>query len=96
MAIVDTFTKLIFGDEEFSDRESAIIESLCTVIPDLHNEGHRDLGEYLRDLGVSEMIQLVSRVRQRTNAGSTPALPIGRRPLSRVRTPAASPNRDNH
>ncbi len=96
MAVVDTFTKLIFGDEEFCDRESGIIKTLRRVIPELHHDGHRDLGEYLRGLGVSEMIQLVSRVRQCCGTPpETPAFPPGA-PLSSPGAPVASRTRDNH
>lgn len=62
MAIVDTFTKLIFGDEEFSHSQSVIIEAFRVVNPDVLRDSHAEMGEYLRGLGVREMIQLVSRV----------------------------------
>lgn len=65
MAVVDTFTKLIFGDEDYSEREIAIIEAFRLVNPDVFRDNYREMGEYLRSLGVREMIQLVSRVRQR-------------------------------
>jgi hypothetical protein len=79
MAIVDTFTKLIFGDEDFSDREATIIEALRSVNPGVHHDDCRGMGEYLRGLGVPEMVQLVSRVRQRiAEHGDAPALPSGR------------------
>jgi len=78
MAIVDTFTKLIFGDEDFSDGEVKIIEALRSVNPE-HHHACRDMGEYLRGLGVPEMVQLVSRVRQRiAEHVDAPALPSGR------------------
>jgi hypothetical protein len=64
MAIVDTFTKLIFGDEDFSGLESAIIEAFRAVNPDVLRDTYPQMGEYLRSLGVREMIQLVSRVRE--------------------------------
>ncbi len=64
MAIVDTFTKLIFGDEGYSERESMIIEALRTVHADVLRDSYREIGEYLRGLGVREMIQLVSRVKE--------------------------------
>ena len=63
MAIVDTFTKLIFGDEDYSERESLIIEGLRSVNADVLRDSYREIGEYLRSLGVREMIQLVSRVK---------------------------------
>ncbi len=64
MAIVDTFTKLIFGDETYSERESWIIDAFRSMNPDIHRDSGREIGEYLRNLGVREMIQLVSRLRQ--------------------------------
>ena len=93
MAIVDTFTKLIFGDEDFSGGESAIIEALRMVNPDVLRDSYTDMGEYLRSLGVREMIQLVSRVRAHMaeHGESRAALPghvastIGSRPLRNQR-----------
>jgi hypothetical protein len=74
MAIVDTFTKLIFGDEALSERESLIIEAFRLVNPDVQRDSCQEMGEYLRNLGVREMIQLVSRVRQHmTENIETPA-----------------------
>jgi len=64
MAIVNTFTKLIFGDEDYSERESLIIDAFRMVNPDVHCDNHQEMGEYLRNLGVREMIQMVLRVRQ--------------------------------
>jgi len=64
MAVVDTFTKLIFGDEGFTAREAAIIEAFRSVNPDVQHDTYPDMGEYLRGLGVSEMIQLVSKLRE--------------------------------
>jgi hypothetical protein len=64
MAIVDTFTKLIFGEEaEYSDGELQIIQALRIVDDNVALDGHADMGVYLRALGVREMIGLVSRVR---------------------------------
>ena len=66
MAIVDTFTKLIFGEEDaYSDGELEIIEALRKVDMNVALDNHQAMGEYLRALGVQEMIQLVSRVRER-------------------------------
>ncbi len=63
MAIVDTFTKLIFGGEDTYDkRELLIIKVFRAVDPNVVFDSHRDMGEYLKDLGVREMIKLVSRV----------------------------------
>jgi hypothetical protein len=63
MAIVDTFTKLIFGQEsQYSDRELQIIQALRMIDHNVSLDDHHDMGIYLRALGVREMIGLVSRV----------------------------------
>ena len=72
LAIVDTFTRLIFGQETgYNDRERAIIQALRMVDTHVVLDSHREIGEYLRALGEREMIQLVSRVRERFS-GSVP------------------------
>lgn len=62
MVIVDTFTKLIFGEEEYGADEKTIIDALRAVDANVTRDGYREMGEYLRALGVIEMVQLVSRV----------------------------------
>jgi hypothetical protein len=63
LVIVDTFTKLIFGEEShYSDAELRIIQALRLTDDNIAVDGHRDMGVYLRALGVEEMISLVSRV----------------------------------
>lgn len=70
MAIVDTFTKLIFGEEaRYTDPELRIIQSLRSTEPNVALDGHGEMGVYLRALGVSEMIKLVSRVRVQMASG---------------------------
>ena len=65
MAIVDTFTRLIFGEEDdYSARELMIIQAYRSVDDNVLLDSHRDMGDYLRNLGVREMIQLVARVRE--------------------------------
>ena len=65
MEIVDTFTKLIFGvDRDFTDKELAIIQMLRQVDDNIAMDNQREMGVYLRALGVAEMIKLVRRVRQ--------------------------------
>jgi len=65
MAIVDTFTKLIFGEEaRYSNKELMIIQAFRMVDTNVVFDSHRDMGAYLRALGVGEMIQLVTRVQQ--------------------------------
>ena len=70
MAIVDTFTKLIFGEElRYSDLELRIIQALRSTEPNVALDGHSEMGVYLRALGVSEMIKLVSRVQGQMASG---------------------------
>jgi hypothetical protein len=65
LAVVDTFTKLIFGAVEQLDAdELAIITALGRSDDGPDIEDLLSLGDYLRALGVSEMITLVERVRQ--------------------------------
>ena len=88
MAIVNTFTKLIFGDEANSPRELSIIQAFRSVDANVLRDSHAELGEYLRNLGVREMIQLVSRLRQHmketaessvtANGQAAPSVNIGR------------------
>ena len=69
MAIVDTFTKLIFGQEShYSSSEQLIIQVLRLVDPSVAVDSHRDMGQYLRAMGVDEMIQLVARVQSRMSS----------------------------
>lgn len=76
MAIVDTFTRLIFGDPgDFSAQEQAIIEALREVEPNVAPDDYRAMGDYLRALGVAEMIALVARVERACEPGSMPGLP---------------------
>jgi len=67
MAIVNTFTKLIFGDEADSARELVIIQAFRSVDANVLRDSQQEMGEYLRSLGVREMIQLVARLRQHIN-----------------------------
>ena len=58
MAIVDTFTKLIFGEEEeFSSSEELIIQALRLADTSVAPDTRRDLGQYLRALGVAEKVR---------------------------------------
>lgn len=63
MTIVDTFTKLIFAvDDDYSAVELAVIETFRAVEDNVFRDTVAEMGEYLRNLGVREMIQLVARV----------------------------------
>lgn len=76
MSIVDTFTKLIFGEEgSYSRRELSIIQALRMVEVSVLADSHSDMGAYLRAMEVREMIELVARVRRQLD--SAPAsLPV--------------------
>ena len=70
MVIVDTFTKLIFGEgAEYSNQELLIIQALRTADHNISLDSHREMGVYLRALGVREMIALVSRVQDQLANG---------------------------
>ncbi len=70
MAIVDTFTKLIFGTQEFSAIEGIIIRNFRAVEASVSHDNYTEMGVYLRNLGVREMIQLVTRLREFCNGTS--------------------------
>lgn len=75
MDIVDTFTKLIFGEEEgYSVRELSIIRAFRAVDSNVLRDTHSEMGEYLRNLGVREMIHLVSCLRENMLEGVVDAL----------------------
>jgi len=75
MAIVDTFTKVIFGEEdELTPRESMIVQGFRTVDPNVLTDSYPEMGEYLRNLGVREMIHLVSRIREQLSAEAAAAM----------------------
>jgi hypothetical protein len=80
MAIVDAFTKLIFGEEQaYSSRELLIVQALRVVDIRMVRHSHQEMGGYLRNMSVREMIQLVSRMRDQLSE-STGALPSDRSP----------------
>jgi hypothetical protein len=63
MEIVDTFTRLIFAEDQgFGRREHAIVEALRCCEQTLYAGDTAAMGEFLRALGVTEMIALVSKV----------------------------------
>ena len=71
MSIVDTFTKLIFGEAEaYSNQELLIIQALRAVDANVALDSHRDMGVYLRALGVREMIALVGQVQAQLTQGA--------------------------
>ena len=78
LVIVDTLTRLIFGDESgFGEREQDIIRALRLVDPQVTPDDLVEMGEYLRALGVAEMIDLVARVRGCLAAGLPVVVPGG-------------------
>jgi hypothetical protein len=90
MEIVNTFTKLIFGDETYSARESSIIDAFRIVDVNVLRDNLSDMGGYLRNLGVREMIQLVARVQRHMAASlASPPASGGRKPR------ASTPEREN-
>ena len=96
MAIVDTFTKLIFGDEGYSERESLIIDAFQSMNPDVRRDSYQEIGEYLRNLGVREMIQLVSRLRQHVAENTEASVSIRNQTKSGVSTRPSGHNRGTH
>ncbi|MBN7795566.1 hypothetical protein [Parahaliea mediterranea] len=73
MVIVDTFTRLIFGEGgDFSSAELEVIEALRYAEPDVAGDDLGAMGDYLRALGVAEMVELVSRVQHCSAAGLPP------------------------
>lgn len=65
MEIVDTFTKLIFGQAgELSATELTVTQVLREVDDNVCFDDLAEMGVYLRALGVQEMISLVGRVRR--------------------------------
>lgn len=65
MSIVDVFTRLIFDAEIVLDKtESLVIECLTDVDSSLVNVSRRDISEFLRSMGVDEMIAVVAKVKQ--------------------------------
>ena len=64
MEIVDCFTRLIFSDDDtLSEGDRVIVETLSLVDCNLaHCREPAEVGSYLRELGVREMIRLVRQV----------------------------------
>lgn len=78
MAIVNTFTRLIFGDDTgFSNQELRIVEALAAVqagaIRPLESS---DWAACLQAMSVAEMIELVGAVRARLEQEAS-AAPLG-------------------
>lgn len=85
MIIVDTFTRLIFGDGgEYTAAELRVIEALREVEPDVATDDLYAMGEYLRALGVAEMVGLVARVRHSGAMFPAPSAATGTGPGERA------------
>ncbi len=66
MSIVDVFTQLIFdADAVLNDTEVQIIDCLELIEGSLTHSSRRDVGEFLRSMGVDEMISLVAKVKRK-------------------------------
>ncbi|MEH6557537.1 MAG: hypothetical protein V7459_06580 [Oceanicoccus sp.] len=64
MSIVDVFTKLIFDAEAvLNDTEVQIVDCLGLIESSLTHSPRREIGEFLRSMGVDEMISLVATVK---------------------------------
>lgn len=64
MSIVDTITRLIFDAEsELQAFDSRVVASLADLDQSLLNLDRRQISEYLRSMGVDEMISAVNRIR---------------------------------
>ncbi|MFK7976077.1 MAG: hypothetical protein AB8C02_08070 [Halioglobus sp.] len=71
MAIVDTFTKLIFGDEDaYASDELEIIAAFRAFEHSVMRDTYQEMGAYLRNLGVREMIELVTGVKSLMSAST--------------------------
>lgn len=70
MSIVDTFTQLIFEEvSHFNEMELMIVSAVRAARPNLSLDDPGEMGVYLRALGVSEMITLVSEVQLQIASG---------------------------
>lgn len=65
MSIVDVITRLIFDAEaELHAGELLVVESLGKVETALYGRSRREISEYLRSMGVDEMIAAVNSIKQ--------------------------------
>ena len=65
MSIVDVFTKLIFdADSVLDETEGLVVEILGQIEPTMSEASRRDLSEFLRAMGVDEMISTVGQVKR--------------------------------
>ena len=65
MSIVDVFTRLIFdADSVLGETESLVVEALGQIEPSLYEVPRRDISEFLRAMGVDEMISAVGQIKR--------------------------------
>ena len=65
MSIVDVFTRLIFDAETVLDEtETLVVECLVDIDSSLLDVSRRDISEFLRSMGVDEMITVVAKVKR--------------------------------
>lgn len=64
ISIVDVLTKLIFDAEsDLNETESLVIRLLGQLDSSVVNASRRDISEYIRSMGVAEMILVVERTK---------------------------------
>ena len=77
LAIVDVFTKLIFGmNQQWSEQELSIVQALRLADHHVLMDSQGDMGIYLRALGVKEMIGLVAVVKAQLEQSATPPVSV--------------------
>ena len=96
MAIVNTFTKLIFGDEAYNTCELAVIDAFRSMDDTVSRDTLKEMGEYLRNLGVREMIQLVSSLRLRIADCNKTAVSNRAMPAHSPQVSVPTQGRDTH
>lgn len=65
ISIVDVLTKLIFDAEsDLDEAESRVIKLLGQLDSSVLNASRRDVSEYVRSMGVDEMILVVERIKR--------------------------------
>jgi hypothetical protein len=69
VSIVDTCTKLIFGDRKALNETDVLIVAALQLSDGLLEEGTLEaIGNHIRQMGVEEMIRLVGRAKQRLDS----------------------------
>jgi len=64
ISIVDVLTKLIFDAEsELDETELLVVSLLGQIDASMVNVSRRDVSEYIRSMGVDEMIRVVEQIK---------------------------------